>query len=181
MIQCMAKPLNTATRDQLIAGSQAALKNAHRLVRDAEALLKGGSAPTAHSLAILALEEASKSHSWVQAAGEMAGDVEVEVPSLAIHAEKLEKARSVWKLIEDHFDGAGKTPMEEIIAQAKVLAKNDNVAKQRGFYVDLEAGVVKDPSSIGSEEATEMIEMVEGLIGLALIGALYQSSRKPSQ
>ena len=174
----MAKSPNLATPEQLLIGAEAVLKNAHRLIKDANILLKSGSAPTAHSLAILALEEASKAYSWAETAGRSRGDTQVEVPSSALHSEKLERARSVWVLAEDHFDGTGKMTFDEIFAKAKDLAKNDNVAKQRGFYADLEDGAVKGPSEISEEEAAEMIEMVESLIGLAFIGALYRNFKK---
>ena len=45
---------------QIAAGMNAAIENAQRLAADAETLLKGGSFPSAASLAALAIEEAGK-------------------------------------------------------------------------------------------------------------------------
>jgi AbiV family abortive infection protein len=130
-------------------------------------------------LAVLAVEEASKSYSWSEAAINSQGSGQVEVPIEGSHAAKITRARSVLGLIEDQLDGSGQLPNDEILARAKDLAKDDNAAKQRGFYVDLEDGVVKDPGGIVPDEATAMIEMAETVIGMALAGALYHGLKKP--
>ena len=62
--------MRPATRTALAGGALAALANAKRLLKDAQALLALGSAPTAYSLAVLAIEEASKANDWQRIAAE---------------------------------------------------------------------------------------------------------------
>jgi AbiV family abortive infection protein len=173
----MAKTPNLASRGQLIAGARAALQNAGRLVKDAGILLAAGSAPTAYSIAVLAIEEASKAFSWLDGATASDGQAQVEVPTEVAHANKLARAHAFLVLARDLLDDGAQLTDAEILDRAEQLAKDDNVAKQRGFYVDLENGLIKAPSDIGAAEAAEIIEIAEAVIGMAVVGAIYLSTR----
>jgi AbiV family abortive infection protein len=84
--------------------SFAALANAGRLLTDAHALLALGSAPTAYSLPVLAMEEASKANDWHRIAAE-SGDAPVDL-SQKQHKDRLRPIRQSFDYVQafNEFD-----------------------------------------------------------------------------
>ena len=173
----MSNGKNLASSRQLLDGAVAAIENARRLVSDAKKLRNSGSAPTGYALAVLAMEKASKAFSWVITAKSAATNEQtIEVPSEG-HPQRLLRVQLVLETMRQHFHETSSTSEKELIQRAIELARIDNLAKQRGFYVDLKNGHVQDPNEIQPDAASEICETAEGIIGLAMIGMIYPNSR----
>ena len=149
--------------------ARAAVDNANRLLTDASTLLAAGSAPSAHSLAVLALEEVGKA---IICRGGFAGsDNKVTTRELfdqeiANHSAKLTWARNFVDVMVSMArlgsgDNSGMAASaEEYLDALKEQRKRDNVQKMRGFYVDLsDAGEVQLPAEITAVDAEEMISL----------------------
>jgi AbiV family abortive infection protein len=156
-------------KELLDALAGAAVDNANRLLADASTLLAAGSAPTAHSLAVLALEEVGKA---IICCGGFAGSDNTVTTrerfdqEIASHSAKLTWARNfVDVMVSMATFGAGDNSgmaasAEEYLDALKEQRKRDNVQKMRGFYVDLSnAGKVQLPTEITAADAEEMISL----------------------
>ena len=153
-------------KELLDALARASVDNADRLLADAATLLAAGSAPSAHSLAVLALEEVGKA---IICCGGFAGsDNKVTTreqfdQEIANHSAKLTWARNFVDVMAmlgpgDNFGMAASA--EEYLDALKKQRKRDNVQKMRGFYVDLSnAGEVQLPTEITAADAEEMISL----------------------
>lgn len=155
--------------------ARAAVDNADRLLGDALTLAAAGSAPTAHSLAVLAFEEVGKA---VICSGGFAGSDntvttrEKFIKDIGSHAAKSTWARNFVDVIvammrrglSDNF-GMGASP-EEYLQTLQERRKRDNDQKMQGFYVDLSASdEVELPERITAEEAESMISLARWTSG----------------
>lgn len=142
--------------------SVAALENAKRLLKDARALLALGSAPTAASLAVLAMEEASKANDWHGIAA-TSGDASLDLPQKK-HKDKLRPVRQRFGLLHafDQLmhdpDGYKAEPDESSPPRVDQETSNDNALKQQGFYVDVNGEQVLEPSLITAPQAQAMVD-----------------------
>lgn len=143
----------------------ASLRNSQRLIADAETLLLNGRYPTAHALAVLALEEFGK-HVMCASA------------NIRGHADE-EYWRRFRRRFRDHRDklrnalllaGLMATTEEEMepLDDLEAAAKREDFAKLRGLYVDLDrSGTVYEPVvTIGRQEAEKTVATVRLLVRL---------------
>ncbi|MGY1874939.1 AbiV family abortive infection protein [Nocardia gipuzkoensis] len=139
----------------------ALLQNADNLLNSAIAVLELGNAGLARSLAILALEESGKAIAIHQRRVEMAYEPEgtpfVNQPLRQLWGRHEEKLRRVHRFLvqEDYwFDVAPPDPDANlaILGTIEEWSKNQNVVKQKGFYVDVEEGVIVSPSDEVDEQ-----------------------------
>jgi AbiV family abortive infection protein len=143
----------------------AAARNARDLHVDAEILLEHQRWSRAHALAVLAGEEASKAYACVAALA--SGASAVPRHDLERHNRKLLLARTVTNLViplaewsEVLLTSAPPTPTELV-----EMARQDNEAKKRGFYVDMNLdGSLQQPSEIGEADAKNAIAAVSDLV-----------------
>jgi AbiV family abortive infection protein len=156
--------------DVLAEATLASLRNARRLIHDAKVLLREGRYPTAHSLAVLALEEFGKHTMFVAAVARGHAD-----PTywrrlkrrLADHSDKLRNALML----------AGLTARTEeeiaILDDVAKAAEGQHFAKLRGLYVDVDPqhGVFDPNSEVSAEDAKWTVRTVEWLLE---IGALFE-------
>lgn len=151
-------------------GALAALANAKRLLTDAQALLALGSAPTAYSLAVLAMEEAAKAHDWQRIAAE-SGDAPVDLPRPQ-HKDRLRPVRQSFDLLQafkelmQDPDGYKAEPDESWRRRIDAEISTDNVMKQRGFYVDVDGDEVLEPSLLSAAQAQAMADDAAQAIAL---------------
>jgi AbiV family abortive infection protein len=156
-------------KELLDALAQAAVDNANRLLTDASTLLAAGTAPSAHSLAVLAVEEVGKA---IICCGGFAGSDNTVTTrerfdqEIASHSAKLTWARNfVDVMVAMARAGVGDNSgmaasAEEYLEALKEQRKRDNIQKMRGFYVDLsDAGEVQLPAEITVADAEEMISL----------------------
>lgn len=148
--------------EELVTLIQASLHNASGLLDDARTLLAAGSAPRAHALATLALEEIGKSHLCILGAGL------VPVPDGTVYGPAGEDFWTAWmkhpvKLFWAQCqlrmvirDAGG--PVDEVAVQIAAEARADHLRKLRGFYVDFEDGTIRLPSEITAADAEELID-----------------------
>jgi AbiV family abortive infection protein len=161
--------MKTPLPDEAVLGEFAIVagKNARRLLTDAENLLTRGGAPTAYSLAVLAFEEAGKS--WLCVNGiAIPGELKAEYPFgelVGSHLYKLQAARMIapWLAFIKSGQAAVAGFMEAVEAM-EGLAREDNLAKQRGFYADCTDGIIWDPSQVTRDEAKDMVAKVRDLL-----------------
>jgi AbiV family abortive infection protein len=168
--------MRPATRTALARGALAALANAERLLTDAQALLALGSAPTAYSLAVLAMEEASKANDWQRIAAE-SGDTPVDLGRKQ-HKDRLRPVRqsfdyvqALHELVHDP-DGYKAEPEESWRRRIEEEISTDNAMKQRGFYVDVDGGEVLEPSLISAAQAQAMVD--DAAMAIALMESLKE-------
>jgi AbiV family abortive infection protein len=156
--------------EDLLALIQASLRNAGALLYDARTLLAAGSAPRAHALATLALEEIGKSHLCVLAL--------VPAPESMVifgtksktdfwaawqrHTDKLEWALGFLGLL---LRDSG--PTAQAVASIRTAAQNDHLRKLRGFYVDYDDHTVLEPTAITEAEAQQVITDTQALLDVA--------------
>ncbi|MGY1961836.1 AbiV family abortive infection protein [Nocardia gipuzkoensis] len=145
----------------MVQVQDALLQNADNLLNSAIAVLELGNAGLARSLAILALEESGKAIAIRQRRVEMAYEPEgtpfVNQPLRQLWGRHEEKLRRVHRFLvqEDYwFDVAPPDPDANlaILGTIEEWSKNQNVVKQKGFYVDVEEGVIVSPSDEVDEQ-----------------------------
>ncbi|MGY2060155.1 AbiV family abortive infection protein [Nocardia gipuzkoensis] len=153
--------LSDLTPTQVVQVQDALLQNADNLLNSAIAVLELGNAGLARSLAILALEESGKAIAIHQRRVEMAYEPEgtpfVNQPLRQLWGRHEEKLRRVHRFLvqEDYwFDVAPPDPDANlaILGTIEEWSKNQNVVKQKGFYVDVEEGVIVSPSDEVDEQ-----------------------------
>ncbi|MFC9687259.1 AbiV family abortive infection protein [Kribbella sp. NPDC056951] len=160
---------------------EASLRNATRLSDDAEKLLTAGSAPTAHALAVLSLEETGKAllcRTVLQ--DPTAASAESFGKQFVSHQAKLGYVLSALALLATFADLVSSTlagrPGREPLGDAEWKAfirgqvTSRHARKMTGLYVDTDptAGVV-EPTVVTEEEATEAIQaaaMSQALVAL---------------
>jgi len=168
--------MRSTGRAVLDCAALAALANAKRLLTDAQALLAVGSAPTAYSLAVLAMEEASKANDWHRIAAE-SGDALVDL-SQKQHKDRLRPVRQGFDYLQAFHalihDPDGYTAESDESWRSRIEAEisNDNAMKQRGFYVDVDGDEVLEPSLISAAQAQAMVDAATKAI--ALMGSLME-------
>lgn len=147
--------------------ANAAAQNARRLLDDADLLVKRGRWPTAYSLAVLAFEEAGKA--WVCVIAMLVPDeAKPDFPFGELvggHLWKLQAAHGMAGLLA-YIRGGDGAPTS-ILQTAEVLdslAREDNRAKQRGFYADCEDNVIWSPSQVTRDEAKTIVTAVHELL-----------------
>ncbi len=152
-----------ALRDLAVAAGE----NARRLLDDTEILLKHGRWPTAYSLAVLAFEEAGKS--WLCVITmlmqeELKDQVDFGGKSTG-HLEKLQAARMMAGLL-DFVKGRPRAAAAylDALEALEELARQDNLAKQRGLYADFKDGIVSSPSQITQSMARDMVSVVRDVL-----------------
>ncbi len=146
----------------------AAAGNARRLLGDAELLLKRGKAPSAYSLAVIAFEEAGKA--WMCVTTMIVPDeIRPEWPYgdlIATHVDKLMAAHGMAHMLASASRGRDViTSLAEIGEDLERLARDHNLAKQRGLYADLVDGAVVEPASVTMDEARRLVGTVRNLLG----------------
>jgi AbiV family abortive infection protein len=155
--------------DDLLALIQASLRNAAALLGDARMLLAGGSAPRAHALATLALEEIGKSclcmlalvpvpESMVIFGAKSKGDFWA---AWREHTDKLEWALGFLGLL---LRDSG--PAAQAVARIRTAAHSGHLRKLRGFYVDYDDHTVLEPTDVTQAEAQQIIADTETLLNV---------------
>jgi AbiV family abortive infection protein len=161
---------NALGPDVLAEATLASLRNARRLIYDAKLLLREGRYPTAHSLAVLALEEFGKHTMFAAAVARGHAD-----PAywrrlkrrLGDHSDKLRNALTL----------AGLTARTEkeiaLLDDVAKAAEDQHFAKLRGLYVDVDPqeGVFDPDSKVSAEDSEWTVRIVEALLE---IGALFE-------
>jgi len=152
---------------RLAEASDAALEKAKRLLGDAELLLAAGRWPTAHALAVLALEEYGKCMLLSNAALSEEPFSGEEWQSLSkrlgSHTEKLGTSFGVRTVLENEG-------LEETVRQLRVheeLVAQEAARKMRGLYVDLTADTLELPDSIDEHASRTAVAGVKGALDLA--------------
>ncbi|WP_369044705.1 AbiV family abortive infection protein [Sinomonas sp. P10A9] len=145
---------------------RALMDNVVQLLRDASTLLASGSAGRAQSLAVLAAEELGKAWRLYSAAEVSWRDDRPEtrlpadfVSSAKHHASKLADAAAYGQggsMMWDYWF-ARYREQSKSSKQLQQEAKNYNLMKQAGFYVDLRNGVVESPRSVGDDGVLSFI------------------------
>ena len=159
-----------ASRAALARGAPAALANAQRLLTDAQSLLALGSAPAAYSLAVLAMEEASKANDWHRIAASSA-DVPVDLVQKQ-HRDRLRPVRQGFEYLQAFHelihdpDGYRAESDETWRGRIEAEISSDNAMKQRGFYVDVDGDEVLEPSLISAAQAQAMADDATKAIAL---------------
>ena len=157
--------------DELVTLLQACLGNAGDLLADARILLVARSAPRAHTLATLALEEIGKAYVCLLAV------VPVPMPEPFFgprgqsdfwaawnsHTDKLSWARAFMELL---IAPAG--PATEVVSRLGELTRADHVRKMRGLYVDYAGGAVQLPSEVTAAEAEELVSDVQAVLDVSV-------------
>lgn len=132
---------------------QAAEANAQDLIDDAKILLEKERWPRAYALAVLAYEEFGK--------GLMAMALVAANPSLVTPAHLRElKEGHIRKLMSayEHEAMVGGPAQWATASQSRENAREANLLKQRGFYVDVSNdGSLRMPSEIGEDEARTLV------------------------
>lgn len=151
-------PLNT-----LIEGGIAAFENACRLCEDANILLACARWPTAHSLAVLALEEFGKHMSFMSYVFDIANHRTTRASFLkrmADHRAKLMYARGFLMSLE------GRIP-RNVVDGLRSSSHSDAALKLRGLYVDVHQETILMPTEgVSAEEATAFVADVTALLGV---------------
>lgn len=82
------------------------------------------------------------------------------------HLHKLQAARLIGPLLASIKGGpdAAIADFIDAIEAMEGLARQDNLAKQRGFYADCRDGVIWNPSQIKRDEARTMMARVQDII-----------------
>ncbi len=147
---------------QFAEATVAAYENAARLLADAELLLAAGRHPTAHALAVIALEEIGKHVMFASA-------------NIRARADKS-YARRYRKRLGDHADKSrnalllagltARTPADiELIDHLDKAVESEQFAKLRGLYVDLaNDGNLVGPNAISPEAAEQTVRRVRRLV-----------------
>jgi AbiV family abortive infection protein len=156
--------------DDLLTLIQASLRNAVALLGDARTLLASGSAPRAHALATLALEEIGKSYLCVLALA--------PIPeSMVIYG--MKSKGDFWAAWREHTDKLGwalgflglllrdSGPAAQAVARIHSAAQSGHLRKLRGFYVDYDDQTVLEPTIITEAEAQQIITDTESLLEIA--------------
>jgi AbiV family abortive infection protein len=168
---------------------KALVDNASALVTDAHTLLSAGSYGRARSLTVLAQEELGKAL-WIydifQAAWSHGDEAPRKVDALATHGRShtkkyLEAVVFGDELAEFWGDysrmravGSDLTSWEETYkqrqAEAEAAAREANLAKQRGFYVDRDGdGTIFSPPAIEAGATAEDLQTAAQVIEMLLI------------
>lgn len=134
----------------------AAGRNAADLLDEAELLLRNRRWARAYPLSVLAFEEMGKA--WMTiVAMMMPDDIRSEWPLtelMATHIDKLVAALFLGRFLSSA--AVGEDPFGAVVAVSEnvgTLAGEHNRAKQRGFYVDLAGGEVREPRTVSKAEA----------------------------
>lgn len=158
----MVKGLPHLSPEQVVHLKDALLANADRLLISAQALVDAGDLALARSAAILGMEESAKAIAIHDRQVAIAYDIEganfvTEALSKlwSLHNLKLE---TVHRFLVDEDYWFGSPPdleaNEAALGEIKSWAREHNILKQRGFYVDVaDDGDVIEPSS-SADEAT---------------------------
>lgn len=165
-----APPPSDAVRKAL---GLAAMDNAERLIRDASLLLASGSVPTAHSVAVLGLEEVGKAIGCapIDVEGERAQTRKEFLDCLRSHTAKLEQLHQFVEMLNTLIDLLGNQGHVNATAddtayqlQLRTVARSNHVRKMRGFYVDLsEHDEIETPSDVTEMEAREVLELATAI------------------
>jgi len=160
----------SADRETVRLAASAAFRNANRLLADAEMLLHAGSAPTAHAVAILAMEEAAKAVTWRRFADADTGQTVRFAQER--HEGRLQRVRHLHNYLEMwfhyHHDPDYELPTSEAFDEKiRREATSDNARKQRGFYVDVEKTTVLEPTLITDDEAREACDVARLTVALS--------------
>jgi AbiV family abortive infection protein len=168
---------------------KALMDNASTLIADAHLLLDAGSYARARSLTVLAQEELGKAI-WIyevfQAAWSSGDEAPRVVERLEQHGRQhtmkyleamvySDELAAFWGDYESilQFKREGESWEEawkRRHKEAEVAAREANLAKQRGFYVDRDqAGVVFAPSEIGAGSVAEELETAAQVVEMLLI------------
>ncbi|MEV2255959.1 AbiV family abortive infection protein [Streptomyces sp. NPDC050147] len=168
---------------------KALVDNASSLITDAHMLLSAESYGRARSLTVLAQEELGKAL-WIYEAFESAWSQEDASPrvvdALAQHGrshtkkyleaivfgDELAEFWGDYAALRDMSSGyeAWETAHTERQAEAEVAAREANLAKQRGFYVDRGAnGIVTSPAALPAGTTAEDLQTAASVIEMLLI------------
>lgn len=164
------------TDEQAEALYDSVLHNADVLCRSANALLDIDSIAAARSLVVLALEESGKAILLHQArsaawhSGSPAPDLDQRFwKRWGDHLKKLETARNFLVQEDYWFDSEPPPthelllgPIEDYIRSLQQWAKQGNVDKQRGLYVDLnQKGEIEEPDYADAEAVRSLMALVD--------------------
>lgn len=160
---------------QVVEVYDALLANADRLSRDAERLIEDGSVALARSLVILALEESGKAVAIHERRISIAFDEEgtpfADDPFQGLWRDHKLKLQAVHDFLvrEDYWFATEPPerhelllgPWEVYVNTLKHWANDDNLLKQRGFYVDVDdKGSILEPNAADIDDVHRMLEMV---------------------
>ena len=152
----MAKTMAVPDLNALGDFALAAVRNARRLLDDADLLLRRGRWPSAYSLAVLAFAEAGKA--WMCIIGMMVpDDVRPEWlygDLITTHVDKLMAAHVMAHMLASATGGRDMiTDLADVGENLEELAREHNHAKQRGLYADLLDDTVREPDGGGGHVA----------------------------
>lgn len=165
----------------LIALTQASLRNAVGLVEDARLLLSSGSASRAHALATLALEEVGKSCLCMLAL----------VPTPASMTQYgLKSGEDFWAAWREHTDKLmwalgvldllirGSGSATQAFERIRAAASDGHPRKLRGLYVDYDGHNVLEPGAITDAEAEQVISDAQIVIDVLGTSWLAEGSQE---
>lgn len=157
------------TPEQLADVTLAALRNARRLLADAQLLIENGRLATAHALAVLALEELGKHVMCASAVICIHGDPDYAARFMGRFVDHEDKLRNARLLLDGLADAPGApSTVREVERVVERTARSDARHKLRGLYVDLDRrGQVLEPErGVRGRDAIELIAAVDTLISL---------------
>lgn len=179
----------------------ALMDNAASLVQDAELLLRSGSFGRASSLTVLAQEELGKAL-WIYDAFQdswSAGEDQIQVVKAIKehgrnHAKKYMEAivfgrelAFFWGEYDQDYEYGGDHESWERIWQereqkAEAAAKEANLLKQRGFYVDQGTdGSIKSPANIEQGTLVQTLQTAAQVIEMLLIKDHTRMKHNPAE
>ncbi|MEU1606765.1 AbiV family abortive infection protein [Micromonospora matsumotoense] len=167
---------------------RALMANACALVEDADALAGRGSVGRAQAMLVLAMEELAKArwlyeaaeYEWRRPLGlygltpEPAGDVVVpeELRSRRLpHLTKLQTAEQYASGLGGFWDASRRTEFYQLrdLAAFEAVARQRNLDKQAGFYVDRDGDVILSPLEASGEGVQDLILLAAQTIEMLLI------------
>lgn len=178
----------TITAEEARGWWRALMENACALIEDADVLAENESYGRARSLVVLGMEELSKAlrlylmarSEWSKPLGlygrspEPAGPV--QVPDLLgttrrPHAEKLKIAEQFASGLDGFWDPSRRDEyyFPDDIAAFESSAKQRNLDKQAGFYVDRVSGIISSPLSVEGDEVRALIRHAAEVLEMHLI------------
>ncbi|MBC7595246.1 MAG: AbiV family abortive infection protein, partial [Kineosporiaceae bacterium] len=180
--------MTTMTPPDARAFWKALMDNASALIADAHLLLNAGSFGRARSLAVLAQEELGKAI-WIYDSFSLSWTTGAEEPLMVDRLAKHGRDH-VQKFLEAFVFGDALAPFwgdyesiegprddeswEEVAqrrrSEAEAAAKDANLAKQSGFYVDRDkSGAISSPTEIEAEQIGEDLQVAAQVVEMLLI------------
>ncbi len=165
----------------LVGGTVAAARNALGLLHDAEVLADAGSAPRAHTLAALAVEEVGKAGSLATLAA-MPKSIRAQAPvgrmlewhqlklvgGMLIAAVPFAQVPFAPPVLGTKLATIPVTELAQLLANAQASAEELDRIKQGGLYVDVDRrGQVREPSELTTARMHEQLGQARQAVSAA--------------